>query len=86
MKKYVTIVWSMAALAFLASPVLGSSRKKLRGGQPLREQEDSTVTDKNDGAVRRQHRVLERSPGGKPSVVEGNLGQLGVNPMSASGE
>jgi hypothetical protein len=86
MKKYLTIVCSIAAVAFLGSPVLGSSEKKLRGDQPLGEQEDSTVTDKNDGDVRRQHRVLERSPGGKPSVVEGNLGQLGVNPMNASVE
>jgi hypothetical protein len=84
MKHYVNIVWSMAALAILASPVVGSPQKKLRGGKYL-EQEDYKPTH-NDGAAGRQHRVLERSPGGKPSVVEGNLGQLGVNPIDATGE
>jgi hypothetical protein len=84
MKQYLTIAWSMAALAILASPVVGSPQKKLRGGKPL-EQGDSKPTH-NDGAARRHHRVLERNLAGKPSVVEGNLGQLGVDPKIASGE
>jgi hypothetical protein len=73
---YVNIVRSMAALAVLTSPVLGSPQKKLRRGNPL-EQEDS---------VRRQHRVLERNIGGRPSIVEGKLGKLGVDPKKASGK
>jgi hypothetical protein len=75
MKHYLTIVWSMAALAIFPSRVLGSPQSNLRG---------SNTHENNGVAARSHHRVLERLPGGRPSVVEGMLGELGVDPKKAS--
>jgi hypothetical protein len=87
MKQYLTIVGSMvAALATFASPVLGSSQQRLRGGgKPLKKKEHYSASD-NDVPTPRQHRVLEALPGGTPSIVKGNLGNLGVDPKSAGRE
>jgi hypothetical protein len=53
----------MAALAvFAGSAVMGSPQKKLRGGEPLEQQQSSTATE-NDVAARRQHSsAAEDSP------------------------
>jgi hypothetical protein len=74
MKQYLTFVWSMAALAILARPAIGSKEKRLRGSKLL-EQEDNAATG-NDGLARRHRRVLARDLKGKPSVVQGNLGKV----------
>jgi hypothetical protein len=86
MKQYLTIVCSMvAALAIFVSPVLASSQKRLRGGGKPLEKEDYSATD-NDVPTPRHHRVLVALPGGTPSIVKGNLGNLGVDPNNAGRE
>jgi hypothetical protein len=74
MKQYLTFAWSIAALAILACPVMGSKQKRLRGSKPL-EQEDNMAAG-NDGVARRHNRVLARDLKGKPSVVQGKLGKV----------
>jgi hypothetical protein len=87
MKPFLTIVWSIAALAIFASPpVLGSPQKQLRGGKPLEQQHFTAAENYVLATTRRQHRVLERLAGGRPSVVEGKLRKLGVNPKKAGTE
>ena len=83
-QRYLTIFWSMAGLAIFASPALGSSQKRLRGGKPL-EKDDYAPTE-NEVATLRQHRVLQTLPGGRASVVTGKLGNLGFAPGTVSRE
>jgi hypothetical protein len=75
-KQFLTLVWSIAAAAILACPVVGWQQSKLRGGNPL-EQDNSTTTAADIDVVdRRHHRVLARDLRGKPKVVQGNFGKL----------
>jgi hypothetical protein len=72
MKQYLTFV----SLAILTCPVLSSQQNKLRGGNPIIEQEDATTTDNAVVDQGRHHRVLSRDLRGKPKVVQGKLGKI----------
>lgn len=69
-------------VVLLASPAVGSQGKLRRGDPPHHEKATTDIYETRG----RHHRVLATGPGGIPSVVEGNLGHLGVDIKEAGSE
>lgn len=69
----------------LMSQVVASQGNLLRRGTPFL-QEELTSSNSEESGGHYHHRVLERGPGGIPSIVEGKLGNIGDEMKQAGNE